>query len=104
MHLLASDFSHLAFAFACVDDGDAVSDAIGYIFDAALLALRPLQPLRLPDRFADRAFELRALDHRLHIGTTWATVHFDIVPVTIFGAGAGTTRAAAARSSRQRGR
>jgi hypothetical protein len=87
VHMLADNPWRVGFTFAAVDDGQAVADAIGTVFEAVLLVsssgpLSEEQELRWQRRVRDSP------DFRLVSNTGWNIVDETTVPISVFGAGA----------------
>ena len=85
LHMLADNPWRVEFTFAAVDDGQAVADAIGKVFDAVLL-VSSSGPL---SEEQERRWEHRVKsspDFRLLSGTGWNIVDETTVPISLFGA------------------
>lgn len=87
MHMYTSSPWGVGFSFSAADDPDAISDAIGDIFDSVLGASRV-------DDFHDDLWNrwrlrVRNLDYRVLIDSGWTIVDDTTVPITNFDAGGG---------------
>ncbi len=78
----------MAFTFAAVDDPDAIADAIGDLFDDAVLTVSHPGDVE-PTPGNDCRRRLRDVDYRLLAGSGWSIVDESTVPITMFGAGGG---------------
>jgi len=92
VHMLSTGPWNVEFTFAAADDPNAVSDAIGDVFDAVLENSR-LNSAAVDfdmqmDRWARRASNV---DYRVLINSGWNIVDSMTVPITNFGAGGGVT-------------
>lgn len=88
VHLLADDCRRFGFTFSAADDGEAVADAIGHAFEAALLVSRSGYPSQeQEERLLRRA--RNSPDFRFLADTTWNIVDETTLPISLFGAGAG---------------
>lgn len=93
VHMLTDDPSQVEFTFSAVDDGDAVADAIGNVFEAVLMNSEHRDftggmnaSLDANDRWQARA---RTVDYRVLAASGWSIVGDDTIPINSFGAGGG---------------
>jgi hypothetical protein len=106
VHLVADDPSHISLTFAAADDDQAVADAIGDALDTFLSVSRH----SYLEEDEERRWRRRALsaDYRVIHATGWNIVDESTIPISVFGAGGGTTAAirwlpTAGDQSRKRG-
>lgn len=91
VHLLADSPWHVGFTFSAADDPQAISDAIGRVFDAVLLVSRRGNiDDEQEDRWRRRA---HGVDYRVLSGSGWNIVDETTVPISNFNAGGGVQSA-----------
>jgi hypothetical protein len=91
LHLVADDPSHVSVTFAAADDDQAVADAIGDALETFFSVSRH----GYLEEDKQRRWRRRALstDYRVIHATCWNIVDESTVPISMFGAGGGTTAA-----------
>jgi len=93
VHMLATDPWHVGFAFSAVDDPQAVSDAIGKLFDTVLMVSRSVSVRNEDEYWAQWHRRSRDIDYRVLIGSGWNIVDDSTIPITNFKAGGGVESA-----------
>jgi hypothetical protein len=89
VHLAIIDPYHVEFTFAAVDDGQSVSNAIGYAMETMLVCSR-IRDIHQVDY--DAVYRRAAdIDYRVLSKSGWNTVNDGTVPITIFAAGGGVS-------------
>ncbi|WP_330355382.1 Swt1 family HEPN domain-containing protein [Streptomyces chartreusis] len=94
VHVLATDPHQVQFTFSSVDDSDAISDAIGFCFDALIYCSRRRSDLPGIVDMDDHAFMdwragVNSIDYRVMSGSGWSFVDETTLPISMFGAGGG---------------
>lgn len=90
VHFLADSPGSCSFTFSAIDDSVAVAEAIGNAFEAVLHNCRP--GFVEEGQMHSWAMRVQGIhDYRVLTGTGWNIVDSDTVPISIFGAGGGTS-------------
>lgn len=91
LHLVADDPSQISLTFAAAEDDQAVADAIGDALETFLSVSRH----GYLEEDEERRWRRRALsaDYRVIHATGWNIVDESTIPISVFGAGGGTTAA-----------
>jgi hypothetical protein len=91
LHALVDGPWSLTCTFAAVDGGESVANSIGTVFDCLVTNARRVDEVIEGDEVAEWNRRAQGLDYRVLVSSGWEIVSNETVPISLFGAGGGTT-------------